>query len=54
MTIPGLEVEEASVPTTNTQFDYETVDRLQETLELQYGQVSRSRTDRDTCNSEQG
>ena len=42
VTLPQVEGEEASVPSTNHQFDYETVDQLEETLELQYGQVGNS------------
>ena len=39
VTVPGVSGEEATVQSTNTQFEYETVEQLQEALKLQYGQV---------------
>ena len=39
VTVPGVSGEEATVQSTNTQFEYETVEQLEEALQLQYGQV---------------
>ena len=39
VTMPGVNGEEVSVPSTNRHFEYETVEKLEEALELQYGQV---------------
>ena len=41
VTIPDVREEEAAVPSTNHQFDDERLDRLEDTLELQYGQVGQ-------------
>jgi 5-histidylcysteine sulfoxide synthase len=41
VSLPGVNGEEVSVPSTNRHFDYETVEKLEEALELQYGQMER-------------
>ena len=40
VTIPRVDTEQAWVPTTNTQFEYENTSKLDEALQQQYGEVN--------------
>lgn len=40
VTVPRVDAEQAWVPTTNTQFEYENIGKLDKALQHQYGEVN--------------